>query len=407
MPLTEEQQREQFMTMMREMMGSGGMEEFRSSLREEIMAEVRSQGGTDRLAAITGGQERGVRGKKGAGAARLVRALAAGKGDPERAASFARRQWGDEDVAKALDSGVDAAGGFIVPPNYSDEIIDLLYPATVVRGSGADIVPMDNGNMTWPRLTGGVGAAYVGENQNIVTDQPSFGDLNLSWKKLAVNVPISNDLIRFSNPKADEVVRNDMVRRMALREDIAFLRDDGTGQKPLGMRFQPGVTVVTATDIAAMARVDAIEAVRRNLDALELALENANVPVTNAAYIITPRIKHFLWRMTDTNGQRVFPEIKDGVLNGYPYRTTTQLPQNLGAGANETEIAFANFPDVIIGESSQLIIDVSTEAAYFDGTNVQSAWSRDQTVMRAIARHDLGLRYPQAVAWLSAVRWGA
>lgn len=415
------QQREAFEELLKEVMG-GDIDDVQARMRADVMEEVRSHlagrygeaGGTQRLRALTGA---GVstpeeRKRMGFGAARILRSLAAGRGDTGRAAAFARKQWGaDDDVTKALESGVDEAGGFLVPENFSDEIIELLYPDTVIRGSGATVVPMENGNLTYPRLATGVGAEYVGENQNIVTDQPTFGALSLSWKKLAVNVPISNDLIRFSSPKADNVVRGDIIANMSTREDIGFIRDDGTGQKPRGVRFQTGVAILAATDISAMdpatsagrqARNDAIQG---DLDDMVLVSEEANVPLTDAGYILTPRAKHFLMRLTDVNGNKIYPEMAQGQLNGYKYKTTTQVPVNLGAGSNESEVYFANFPDILIGESSNLIIDVSNEAAYHDGSAVQSAWSRDQTVMRAIARHDIGLRRPQAVVVLTAVRW--
>lgn len=417
------QQREAFAELLKEVMG-GDVDDIKARMSQEIMDQVKSHleerhgptGGTQRLRALTGA---GVstpeeRQKMGFGAARILRALAAGKGDANRAASYARKQWGaDDEIVKALDSGVDEAGGFLVPENYSDEIIELLYPATVVRGFGATVVPMDNGNQTWPRLATGVGAEYVGENQNIVTDQPTFGALSLSWKKLAVNVPISNDLIRFSSPKADGIVRGDIVSSMSTREDIGFIRDDGTGQKPRGLRFQTGVAILAATDISAMdastaaGRTSRNDAIQGDLDDMVLALEEANVPLNGGStgYILTPRAKHFLMRLTDINGNKIYPEMAQGQLNGYPFRATTQIPVNLGIGTDESEVYFGNFADVLIGESSQLIIDVSNEAAYHDGTNVQSAWSRDQTVMRAIARHDIGLRRAQSVVVLTGVRW--
>jgi HK97 family phage major capsid protein len=413
-------QREAFVGLLEDVFG-GPIDDIKARMSPEVMDQVRQvlatrhgdDGATNRLRSLTGA---GVstpeeRKRMGLGAARVIRALAAGKGDATRAARYAKNQWNDDDVVKALESGTDSAGGFLVPTNYSDEIIELLYPATVIRGFGATVVPMDNGNMTWPRLAAGVGAEYVGENQNIVTDQPVFGDLSLSWKKLAVNVPISNDLIRFSSPKADVVVRNDVVEQMSVREDIGFIRDDGTGQKPTGLRHQPGVTVLAATDISAMdvstgaGRTARNDAIQGDLDDMVLTLEESNVPITNAGYILTPRAKHFLMRLTDINGNKIYPEMRQGQLNGYPFRTTTQIPVNLGAGSDESEIYFANFPDILIGESSNLVIDVSTEAAYYDGSAVQSAWSRDQTVMRAIARHDLGLRRTQSVVVLTEVAW--
>lgn len=387
-----------------------------SGMRDEIAGEMRETRGTGNLATITGAQTQVRERSKGEGAARIIRALAAGKGDPERAARFVRSKWEDDDVAKALESGADEAGGFIIPPGYVNELIELLYPMAVMRQMGCTTMPMNNGTLEIPKLTGGVAAEYVGESQNITVDQPTFGTLNLAWKKLAVIVPISNDLVRDSSPNADTVVRDDAVTAMALREDRAFIRDDGTGQRPTGMRFQEGITVLVATDVNALAGSDAkIQAVRNDLSALELALEDSNVRMIRPGYIISPRTFHFLANLTDGNGNAVFrAELNQGRLNGYPVRRSNQLPNNLSFSRDEgatqlpngSEIYFADFADCIIGESTSLIVDASGEAAYHDGTALQAAFSRDQTVIRLLARHDFGLRHEEAVAVLEGVDWG-
>ncbi len=58
-----------------------------------------------------------------------------------------------------------------------------------------------------------------------------------------------------------------------------------------------------------------------------------------------------------------------------------------------------------IGDNLNLTIDVSQEAAYYDGANVVAAFSQDQLVIRAIAEHDFVLRYDKAVAVLAGVDW--
>ena len=88
---------------------------------------------------------------------------------------------------------------------------------------------------------------------------------------------------------------------------------------------------------------------------------------------------------------------------------TTNIPitqDTTGAGNdNESEVYLVDFAQVIIGESQGLLVDSSQEAAYHDGSNVQAAFSLDQTVVRAIAEHDLGLRHDKAVAMLTGVTW--
>ena len=72
---------------------------------------------------------------------------------------------------------------------------------------------------------------------------------------------------------------------------------------------------------------------------------------------------------------------------------------------NESEIYLVDFSQVLIGESQGLLVDSSQEAAYHDGSSVQAAFSLDQTVVRAIAEHDLGMRHDKGVTMLTGVTW--
>ena len=113
-------------------------------------------------------------------------------------------------------------GGFLVPEEYSTELIEYLRPLSVIRSMNPVIVPMPVGSISIPAMTGGATAEYIGEGSNIAVSQPAFGQIKLTWKKLATLVPISNDLIRFSSPQADAIVRDDLVAAMAQREDAAL-----------------------------------------------------------------------------------------------------------------------------------------------------------------------------------------
>lgn len=339
---------------------------------------------------------------KGLQAARYIRALAAGKGDPERAARYVRQVWQDETLAKALSESTLAEGGALVPTQYVTEIIELLRGQAVVRSSGATILPMNSGSASIPKLTGGATANYVGESQNITKSQQSTGQLLLSAKKLAALVPVSNDLLRDASPNSDTIVRDDLVSAMGLREDLGFIRDDGTEYKPKGMRYWAAAANVFASTGTTLAQVTADVAKMVN------KLESADVRFIRPGWIMTPRSKWFLWQLLDANGNPVFrAEIAQGKFMTFPLKVTTQIPNNLGAGSNESEVYLADFVDMVIGENTQLIIDVSTEAAYHDGTNVVAAFSRDETVVRAIARHDFGSRHDESIAVLTGVTWGA
>ncbi|VWD22958.1 phage major capsid protein [Burkholderia contaminans] len=330
----------------------------------------------------------------------IVRSLVSSRGDLRAAANYAETQCHAPDIAAALNTGTQSAGGFIVPPGYVPELIELLRPASVVRALGTRTMPMPAGTLTIPKLASGSTASYVSEGTDIPTSEPTFGDLNLSKKKLVAMVPISNDLIRFSSPSANEIVRDDIIQGIGTREDRAFLRDNGSDNTPKGLRY-----LAIAPNVIPANPTISVQNVKNDAGRLELALLGKNVKMLKPGWIFSPRTMVFLQNLVDGNGNHVFPEIAAGQWRGKPFKVTTSVPDNLGADGDESEIYLTDFNDAIIGEATGLIIDISGEASYVEGDKLVSAFSRDQTLVRAITEHDFGLRHDPSVAVLTAVKW--
>lgn len=349
--------------------------------------------------------------KPGAGMAKMVIALAAAQGNRQEAARIAMDRGFGEHIAASLNTLSAGAGGVLVPTNLSNEVIELLRPKSVVRRLGARSLPLNNGNVTIPRLKGGAVVGYIGSDSDIPATQQEFDDLKLSAKKLTALVPISNDLLATSsaNPNVDAIVVGDLTASIALREDKAFIRDDGLSNNPKGLRYWAPVANVYPAAQAA----PTIAQVSTELNKLVLVLEAADANMSAAGWVMAPRTKRFLQALRDGNGNKVYPELDMGMLMGYPVGTTTQVPVNLTVGTGSTatadgsEVYFADFGDCFIGEEEQLVIDYSKEATYKDGSgNVISAFQRDQTLVRVIAKHDFGPRHVESVAVLTQVQWG-
>lgn len=270
---------------------------------------------------------------------------------------------------------------------------------------GAVSLPLNNGNMTLPRINGNTSVTYIGSDTDIPVTGMSFADLKLSAKKAAALVPISNDLLAFAgvNPRVDSLVSNDLATSMGLSEDLHFIRGSGVDPLPKGLRFWAlaGHTIAQPAGTT-LADIDAF------LGGLMLRLEVANVDLAACGWIMHPRTIRWLQSLRDGNGNKAYPEIDSGLLKGYRWALTTQIPTNLGVGGNESEIYFVNFADVYIGEVEQLAVAISTEASYkdSDGTTV-SAFQRDQTLIRVISKHDFGPRHVESIAVGTAVTWGA
>lgn len=348
----------------------------------------------------------------GAKVARMVRALAAAQGDHRRAAQLALDRGYGEEVAASLNILDSAAGGVLVPANLSSEVIELLRPQAVVRRMGARSMPLQNGNLTIPRLKGGAMVGYIGSDTDAPVTGQKFDDLKLVSKKMAALVPISNDLLSYSgvSPNVDRMVVQDLTSALAAREDKAFIRDDGSSNTPKGLRFwaQPS-NVIAAPDLSAVSDAGAIIAhIDLALNALILLLENADANLVSPGWMCSPRTYRFLESLRDAKGNKAFPELADGKLKGYPLARTTQIPSNLGASGKESELYFVDFADCFIGEDETLLIDYSKEATYVDGDGKTiSAFQRDQTLIRVISKHDFGPRHVESIAIMEKLTWGA
>lgn len=341
-------------------------------------------------------------------------------------------------VTKALVTSSGAAGGFIVPPDVMNEIIPLLRAQTVVRSAGPRVLPMPRGTMTLPGQASAATASYGNENKAIVKSEPSLNRIVATYKKLTALVPVSNDMMRYADPAVDAFVRDDLVRVMALREDLAFLLGDGMADTPRGfLSFANGwvaakggtigvwsttansIFAVNATDpanstggnfITANQTVD-LTSVQNALAGAVNRLDSANVPETRRAWFFHPRTYNYLFNVVNSLGLYVFrDELMGGRLLGYPFYKTTQIGTGYwnadGSNKDLSFIFLVEMSEDMIFDSMQMELAVSREGTYVDENGATiSAFQQDQTIIRAISEHDHQMRHDASIAVIQAVRW--
>ena len=348
---------------------------------------------------------------KGALTGRALRAIAGAHKTRMAPAKFASATLRDSRLASMFEAttgqtaGGFETGGFMLGETLSSDIIELLRPEAVVRSLQPTSAPLVNGSLGLAKLTGGTIAYYVGENKAITPSKIKGGQVKASAKRLAGIVLISNDLLRWAPVSADTMTRDDAIASIAGAEDVAFIRNAGTQWSPKGLKYW----TPAANQIAANATVNLANTFV-DLGKLMLALRNANSRMRRPGWIVSARTWYYLMFVAaDTVGNHPFQaEMLQGRLLGYPYRVTSQVPDNLGTGANESEIYFADFADVVITDAPAIGVEISTEAAIDDGAgNLTSIFSTDQTALRLIVEHDLVVRHDESLAMLTGVTWGA
>jgi HK97 family phage major capsid protein len=383
-------------------------------------------------------QSRGIETRKGLVVGGMMRAIG-GATQGEKPAELAATLYGPEHpVTRALLVGVGTAGGLMVPPDYVAEVIELLRPKAVVRGAGGRTIPMPRGTMRIPGQDAAATASYQNETKAITQSQQKLRSIVAAYKKLTALVPVSNDMMRFADPAVDAFVRDDLVKVIALREDKAFLLDDGTQDTPKGyLAFANswveanagtiGVFSTSANSTLAVNAADPANSTGGNFisstSAYTLAtvaselggainrIDQANVPDDRRVWFMNPRSKNYLFNVQNSLGVYVYrEEMSGGTLLGYPFKLTTQIGTNYwdatGTNKDNSFVFLVEMTEDMILDSMQLELAVSREGTYVDsGGATVSAFQSDQTILRAIAEHDHQMRHDQAVAVIQMVRW--
>lgn len=337
---------------------------------------------------------------KGADTGLMVAALANSKGDKDKAATLLEEQ-GHSQIAATLSGASESAGGVLIPRPQSSVLIDLLKPKVVVRKLGAVVHDMPAGMLRHGRVATAPTAGYIGENAPIVESEPSFDKVDQDFKTLTALVPLGNALLSHSSASIGVMVRDLLLNYMALREDLAFLRGDGTSNTPKGLLNW----CLAGHKQTALANTPAV--VEAKLRWMVSVVEDTNVPMMRCGWIMRGATKNFLASLINAAGTKMFPSIEaSNTLFGYPVETTSQVPNNLGDG-NDTEITFADFSEIMIGDDQAIRIASSSEASFVDTSgDTISAFQRDLTLMRAVSRHDLAPAHDEAIAVITGTSWG-
>ena len=338
---------------------------------------------------------------RGVDAGLMIHALAKHGGNVDNAVTYLENE-GHSALSASLSTSDASGGGVTIPQAQSATLIEMLRPRVVVRASGARVVPMPAGQLRRARQASGASAGYVGELTNIGTSEPSFDTVDQQFKTLTAMVPISNSLLQFSSVAIGGLVRDDMIKCMSAKEDISFLRASAGGNTPTGLKsFCLGSNWknVTTKDYVT------VEPIIRMLVSL---VEDADVAMVSGGWVMRAGTKNFLAALQiPSTGAKVFPSIEaNGTLMGFPIKTSSQIPNNLGVGSDETEIYFADFNEIVIGDAQAITLASSTEAAYVDSNGVmQSTFQRNETLMRAIGQHDMAPMHDEAIAGATVKGW--
>lgn len=240
--------------------------------------------------------------------------------------------------------------------NLTGEFIELLRPATILgRMQGFRNVPF---NVSIPSQTSATSVNWVGEAAAKPVTDMGFSSTTLLWAKLAGIVLLSDELIRFSNPAADRLVRDDLVSSVAQFLDQQFLDPAKAEATASPASILNGVTPITASGVTAAA-YDA------DLQALINTFVTNNLSLDGAYFIMSETRAAQIGLLRDALGNTYF----NGMTFGAGNKTLLGLPVVTSETA-ANRIVLVKPSEILLADDGGVDFGVSNEATvtYNNGT---------------------------------------
>ena len=329
------------------------------------------------------------------------------KGNLESAAKYAESRWNDStpEVALYLKAAIapgtitDATwAGPLVNQNIANDFIELLRPATIVgKIPGLRNVPF---NTKVPSQTAGGTYGWVGEAKPKPVTKLAFASVSLGVTKIAGIIVLTQELVKLSNPSAEDLVRRDMIAGIAQFMDAQFI--------------DPAVAAVAGVNPASITNgaPTAAATVSPLADIMGLISHFAtnNIAVDGVTFIMSAANALALSFRTNLDGSPLFPGIG---INGGNYRGLTFITSQ-AAGTNVIAlqpqlVLYADDGGVTIDASQEASLQMdSAPASPADATTVYvSLWQTNTVGLRAERFVNWNKANANAVKYLTAAAYPA
>ncbi len=328
-----------------------------------------------------------------------------GRNDPEKAAYYARKKYNDQDMErefKALAVTNPTDGGYLIPEVYSDQIIELLYPKTVIVELGAQNVPLTSGNLNLPKMTAGARATWGGEQRRIKTTATKFGNIKLSAKRLEAIVPQSRELLMMSTFSADAMFANDLTRRMQLGLDFGGLYGAGSEFEPTGIANNKDVEHIDVSKLTDL--LDDKGYITADFPVYVSSKAFAkNIDDIKAGWAMNSLLEGLFKNMKTTTGAYIYrDEMATGKLGGIPYKVSNQIPTSADG---KTDLFFGNWSDLLIGDQMGLETYTTLEGTWTDENGIQhNAFEENLAATRALMYDDIGVRHAESFLYCKNIK---
>jgi HK97 family phage major capsid protein len=247
---------------------------------------------------------------------------------------------------RALNEGSNSAGGALVPEEFANRVIRLVETYGTFPGA-AENVSMTRDTMVIPKRLSGTTAYFVGEGSSVTESEPTYGNVSIVAKKLAVGCRMSTEVVEDALVSLADSVAAEFATSLAYKIDLCGWLGDGTSQyggiNGIVNKINDGTH--TASVVSAASGNTGFE----TLDVEDFLAAMGKLPLfarQGAAWYVSPAgyaasIARLKYAAGGNTGSDLGAGVSDTWL-GYPVRMVHVLNSTLGADSNKVKVLFGN-----------------------------------------------------------------
>ena len=242
-------------------------------------------------------------------------------------------------ISNVLQEGNDQQGGYLVPVEYDNRLIDVLNEENIMRSLATKITTSGEHKINIAATK--PAAAWIEEGGALTFGDATFDQIMMDAYKLHVAIKVTEELLYDAAFNLEGYIIDQFGKALANAEEDAFLNGDGKG-KPMGIFDTTNGGQYNTTTSTANISAD---------DIINLVYTLKRPYRKSAAFITNDKTLASLRKLKDNNGAYLWqPALTAGEpdrLFGYAIHTSQFAPE---AAAGKPAMAFGDFSYYNIGD---------------------------------------------------------
>lgn len=303
--------------------------------------------------------------------------------------------------AKSLDTTLTGGkAGYLVPEELSNEVLRIAETQFGLARRDMRYLPFSGpGNTrTIPSLASTISVTWTGEKVAKTSSQPVFGIVTQTLKKLAVIIPMSEEILEDSLINLTQLLGELVAEAISKEEDLQFF--NGTGSPWTGILNTSGTGLVT---------MDTGETAFTDITAdhlLDMQDELPSGAFAGAKYYMHRSVFNVVRKLKDDDGNYIYQRpqgTQPATIWDMPYELSDAFPAKGDTAADSPFVIFANLKTAtVFGDKQQIRVKMLDQATITDtdGETQVNLAEQDMVALRFMERVGFVVTLPLAIVRL-------